>query len=269
MKIKQYWVFYFCGAMSFFANAECLSEYEAKAMYLRAQGQSAADSEHLLKRSAVLCENYDVYYALGLNQQKLQQYSQSLVSFINARQFLGSDEQKKANLLGRMASSYIQLNDLPNALAAMGAADKIYAKKWIDKPEWANYVSEDIDKLKAAGLPKVRPKVDIDILFDPQSMAINEKGLAKVKELGLALMPYIKAGKRILIVGHSEKTGDQESNRQLSEDRAKSVVAALETLYPELRGQLDYEGRGYSQLRYQGNNKEMHALNRRVDVEVR
>ena len=78
MKIKQYWVFYFCGAMSFFANAECLSEYEAKAMYLRAQGQSAADSEHLLKRSAVLCENYDVYYALGLNQQKLQQYSQSL-----------------------------------------------------------------------------------------------------------------------------------------------------------------------------------------------
>jgi outer membrane protein OmpA-like peptidoglycan-associated protein len=46
-------------------------------------------------------------------------------------------------------------------------------------------------------------------------------------------------------------------------------VAALETLYPELRGQLDYEGRGYSQLRYQGNNKEMHALNRRVDVEVR
>jgi len=269
MKIKQYWVFYFCAAMSFFANAGCLNEYEAKAMYLRAQGQSPADSEHLLKRSIVLCESYDAYYALGLSQQKLQQYSQSLASFTNARQFTGADKQKKANLLGRMASSYIKLNDLANALEAMEAADKIYTNKQISKPEWANYVSQDLDKLKTAGLPKVRPKVDIDILFDPQSMAINEQGLAKVKELGLALIPYIKAGRHILIVGHSEKTGDQESNQQLSEDRAKAVVAALETLYPELEGKLDYEGRAYSQLRYQGNNKEMQALNRRVDVEVR
>ena len=269
MKIKRYWVFYFCSAMSFAASAGCLDEYQAKAMYLRAQGQTAVDSEHLLKRSAVLCENYDVYYDLGLNQQKLKQYPQSLVSFVNAQQFLGSDAQRKANLLGRMASSYIQLNDLPNALAAMKAADKIYTDKQIDKPEWANYVSKDIDKVRLAGLPKVRPKVDIDILFAPQSVAINEKGLVKIKKLGLALMPYVEAGKHILIVGHSEKTGDQESNLQLSEDRAKSVVVVLETLYPKLEGTLDYEGRGYNQLLYQGNDKKLHALNRRVDVEVR
>ncbi|MDT8425983.1 MAG: OmpA family protein [Methyloprofundus sp.] len=269
MKNKQYWVFCFCSVICFSASAECLSEYEAKALYLRAQGQSAADSEHLLKRSAVLCENYNVYYELGLNQQKLQQFSQSLVSFVNARQFLGSDEEQKANLLGRMANSYIQLNDLPNALSAMQAADKIYAAKQIAKPAWANYVSRDIDKVKSAGLPKARPKVDIDILFDSQSMAINEKALAKIKALGLALIPYVDAGKRVLIVGHSEKTSDQESNLQLSEGRAKSVVAVLETLYPKLEGRLDYEGRGYSQLRYQGNDKDMHALNRRVDVEIK
>jgi len=82
-------------------------------------------------------------------------------------------------------------------------------------------------------------------------------------------MPYVEAGRRVLIVGHSEKTGDQESNLQLSEDRAKSVVAVLETLYPKLEGQLNYEGRGYSQLRYQGNDKGLHALNRRVDIEIR
>jgi len=269
MKIKQYWVFFFCSVLSFSASAGCLSEYEAKAMYLRAQGQGLADSEHLLKRSAVLCENYDVYYELGLNEQKLERYSESLRSFIKARQFLGSDERQKANLLGRMASSYIQLNDLPNAIVAMKAADKIYAAKQLDKPEWANLISKNIDEVKSAMFPKARPKVDIDILFDPQSMAINEGGVAKIKKLGLALIPYVEAGKRILIVGHSEKTGDQESNQQLSEDRAKSVVAVLEALYPELAGQLDYEGRGYSQLRYQGNDKEMHALNRRVDIEVR
>ncbi|MCF7971464.1 MAG: OmpA family protein [Methylococcaceae bacterium] len=269
MKIQQYWIFCFCSVMPFASYSVCLSEFEAKALYFRSQAQTAADSEHLLKRSAVLCENYDVYYELGLNQQKLKQYSQSLESFVSARQFLGADVKRKANLFARMANSYLQLNDLPNAIATMEAADKIYATQQSDKPEWANYVSKDIAAEKSAGLPKVSPKIDIDILFDPQSMLINEKAFAKIKELGSALLPYVQAGKSILIVGHSEKTGDQESNLQLSEDRAKSVVALLEALYPDLAGRLSYEGRGYSQLRYQGNDKAMQALNRRVAVEIR
>ncbi len=269
MKINQYWVFYFFSVMSFSSWAGCLNEFQAKAFYFRAQGQTAVDSEHLLKRSAVLCESYDVYYELGLNQQKLKQYAQSLESFVNARQFLGSDAQQKANLFARMADSYRQLNDLPDAIAAMELADKIYTSKLADKPEWASYISKDIGAEKSAMLPKARPKIKIDVFFDPQSMMVNDNSLSKIKQLGLALLPYVQEGKRILIVGHSEKTGDQDLNQQLSEDRAKSVVDALLTLYPELKDKLDYEGRGYSQLRYQGNDKALSALNRRVEVEVR
>ena len=64
----------------------------------------------------------------------------------------------------------------------------------------------------------------------------------------------------------SPKDLNQIFNQQLSENRAKSVIKTLVALYPELAGSLDYQGKGFSQLRYKGDQEKVHQLNRRVEV---
>jgi len=268
MKIIKVCSIIICGFVFSSSFAGCLDPEEAKAVYLRSKGQTPADAAHLLQRSIVLCESYEAYYGLGENQQELKQYQLSLESFKRAQLLEEEDAQKKANTLARMAESYMKLEDLPNALEAMKLAEKLYKSESLEKPGWVKYVKKDIDKEEYKIRPKPRPQIAIEILFDSQSMAVNKVGLAKAKQLGLILLPYVKAGKKVLIVGHSEKSGNQSSNVQISEDRAKSVVKVLENLYPELVGKLQYEGRGFSQLRYSGVDKNMNALNRRVDVEI-
>lgn len=86
-------------------------------------------------------------------------------------------------------------------------------------------------------------------------MLIDEQGVEQIKELGKALLSYVQSGQRILVVGHTDIKGGEQYNQQLSENRAKSVIKTLESIYPELKGSLDFKGRGFSQLRYKGDQE--------------
>ena len=145
MKGIQYYLFVFLTSCAFSSHAGCLDAEQAKALYLRAKGQTADDTVHLLKQSAQLCENYAVYYKLGVNQLKLQQFAPSLESFKNAQRFVEFGSVQESTLLGRMAIAYFKLNDLSNALAAIDVAHEVYQKKQEDAPKWLVAVRQDID----------------------------------------------------------------------------------------------------------------------------
>jgi outer membrane protein OmpA-like peptidoglycan-associated protein len=69
-----------------------------------------------------------------------------------------------------------------------------------------------------------------------------------------------------LLVGHTDKRGSMAYNQVLSEKRAKSVKTALERQFPSLVGRLKTEGRGETELLYDGDSESDHMLNRRVKV---
>jgi outer membrane protein OmpA-like peptidoglycan-associated protein len=67
------------------------------------------------------------------------------------------------------------------------------------------------------------------------------------------------------VVGHTDVRGKAAYNQQLSERRAKQVVALLIRELPELKGHLQASGKGMMQPKYLGNQEEDHQLNRRVE----
>jgi outer membrane protein OmpA-like peptidoglycan-associated protein len=265
------------------AYSGCLDAEQARALYLRAKGQTADASVHLLQQSATLCENYAVYYKLGINQLKLGHYQNALVSFKNAQHFADMGTQQDAILLGRMAIASYQMQDLSNALAAIDSAHEIYAQQHEQAPAWLTQVRQDIDTSIAQTLFTsdkinetlvsmknfgIKPKINIKVLFASRSVLIDEQGLEQIKELGKALLSYVQSGQRVLIVGHTDIKGGEQYNQQLSENRAKSVIKTLESIYPELKGSLDFKGMGFSQLRYKGDQEKINRLNRRVEIQL-
>ncbi len=279
----RYLLLIYLSVLSCNTYAGCLDAEQAKALYLRAKGQTADASVHLLQQSAELCENYAVYYKLGLNQLKLAQYQNALQSFKNAQRFVDMGTQQDAILLGRMAIAYYQRNDLSNALAAIDSAHEVYAQQSEKPPVWLTQLRQDIDTRIAQTLFTsdkigetlvsmknfgVKPKINIKILFASRSVLIDERGLEQVKELGKALLSYARSGQRILIIGHTDIKGSAQYNQKLSENRAKSVIKTLVSLYPELKGSLDYKGMGFRHLRYKGDQEKINRLNRRVEIQL-
>ena len=90
-----------------------------------------------------------------------------------------------------------------------------------------------------------------------------------MRALAAVLPDYItRQGFKVRIVGHTDSQGDAYYNQTLSERRAWRVKAALVEYYPQLGSALFTEGRGESQLRHQGWSPAIHALNRRVEIEL-
>ncbi|SMG50828.1 WD40-like Beta Propeller Repeat [Marivirga sericea] len=71
----------------------------------------------------------------------------------------------------------------------------------------------------------------------------------------------------VVIIGHTDSTGPEEYNQQLSEKRAQSVVNYL-TGNGIDRDRLEYLGKGESEPAYSNDTKENRAKNRRVNFKV-
>jgi uncharacterized surface protein with fasciclin (FAS1) repeats len=85
-------------------------------------------------------------------------------------------------------------------------------------------VPADVDLAKL-GVPLTPPTpITLTVYFDPDSATLRADAAAAVADLA----KRIPAGARVALVGVADQRGDAEANRQLSEDRARSVQRALE-----------------------------------------
>ncbi len=110
------------------------------------------------------------------------------------------------------------------------------------------------------------------ILFDFGSSALRpdaRQALALVAEI----LEYFE-GDRVLVVGHTDSIGNPATNQRLSEQRARTVLAALAEEHGIDAGRLDAEGRGASEpvapntTADGADNPEGRQLNRRVELVV-
>lgn len=111
-------------------------------------------------------------------------------------------------------------------------------------------------------------KVEIDekIQFDVNKATIKPESNGLLDEIAQVIKanPTIK---KILVEGHSSAEGDAKANLKLSDDRAKAVVAALESR-GVAKGILTAKGFGSSEPIDKGTTEDAREKNRRVEFTI-
>jgi outer membrane protein OmpA-like peptidoglycan-associated protein len=128
--------------------------------------------------------------------------------------------------------------------------------------------ADDLTHCLARALEADGPEASIDtyIYFDTDRFNLDSRASGQTDLLGEALSARENAGRRFLLVGHTDIRGTTAHNERLSLQRAQSVAVRLMEAYPALAGRIDTKGRGSQELKAQGTTEDDHALNRRVEV---
>lgn len=108
------------------------------------------------------------------------------------------------------------------------------------------------------------PKIDIEIAFDLDSDVIKASSIPDVDELGKALTAEGLAEARIALNGHTDASGSDTYNQDLSDRRAASVRQYLIEKFKIDENRLIAVGFGESKLKNSGDP--LAPENRRVEV---
>jgi OOP family OmpA-OmpF porin len=102
--------------------------------------------------------------------------------------------------------------------------------------------------------------------FDTGKATFTAEALATLQELHTALV--IANGSKVLVIGHTDNTGDPKKNDQLSEDRAFAVKNWLETKSPAdfPNGRVTIQAMGQRQPLASNSTPDGRAKNRRVEI---
>ena len=104
-------------------------------------------------------------------------------------------------------------------------------------------------------------------MFDFDSAELNEEGIASIEEYRRSIAPELTDAYMVVIVGHTDSSGDPKYNMWLSLERAKSVADYLITTGIN-ENQVRVIGRGPKEPIASNDTREGRTLNRRVDVLV-
>lgn len=258
------------------ARAEDCTAGERYFQQAREASQPAARIEGL-RRSLEQCPTFEAWYLLGGVYREKGAFDQARQAF-QAAWGLANNDDARALALARGAQVMADLGQSSQAILELRTA----LAKHSNPPTWLReavralelaqsqrvVLAQEITRTLATRSFGVVPRIDLRIHFAYDSAALDARGDAQVQELGKALTETDFAGRRFLIIGHTDQQGDADYNQHLSERRAGTVVSELVRRYPVLAQRLRSEGHGERELLYPGTSEEDHRLNRRVEVRV-
>jgi outer membrane protein OmpA-like peptidoglycan-associated protein len=236
-----------------------------------------------LHMSAEACPNFNAWYMLGLLYRSQGQRELAIDAFTKARSEAASPSAE-ALALGRKGELLVNSGQLPQAIRNLELAKRFHpapTPDWIERSlkntriRYYRHVlpAKEISSFLNAGLQAdksgrfvVRPAVNLPVQFGFDRADLNPAGYQQVIELGRALANTKMNQWSFLLAGHTDKRGTVIYNQVLSEKRAATVRIELEKQFPSLVGRLQTEGRGETELLYDGNSEVDHMLNRRVKV---
>lgn len=123
----------------------------------------------------------------------------------------------------------------------------------------------DVDAIATIGAA-MRLNLDSKVLFATGKSELKPEGLAAVKDLAQSI-EVLKRG-NVIVEGHTDDVGSDESNRKLSLERARSVSAALKKVIPGSKFKWNEKGHGESKPLVKNDSDENRAKNRRVEILV-
>ena len=108
------------------------------------------------------------------------------------------------------------------------------------------------EREQIAAIAKEKPSIDLEITFDYNSATISQKALPAVAALGKALTNPELKGTTFVLAGHTDATGGDGYNQELSERRADSLKKHLMEKYGIAAADLVTVGYGKSKLKNAG-----------------
>lgn len=126
----------------------------------------------------------------------------------------------------------------------------------------------------SGGVPRgavpMAASTDVYVNFEFDKAALTPDGERQVAELARALDIVGKgvARGRFRVIGHTDARGTDAYNLDLSRRRAQTVADVLVSRYRLRPADLVVEGRGKRELLFTGDTEDMHARNRRVEVQL-
>ena len=250
------------------------------------QAESATDPVQItkwLQRSIAVCPNFNAWYMLGLMYKNKGQIDKARDAFVQAKEMAWTSKLE-ALALARQGEMLAQTGQFFQALRTLKAAKRFHpepAPDWLEKSLKKARIqscrivmpADEIASFLEIGTQSsrdrrftVRPGVNIPVQFDFDRSDLNSRGIRQTTELGKALTREKMRSWSFLILGHTDKQGTPAYNQVLSEKRAYTVKKELERRFPSLIQRLQIEGRGETELLYDGDTEADHMLNRRVKV---
>jgi len=272
--------------LAIFFIPSCYAEDCEKGRQLYQQARQASDlntAVSLLEQSIEQCPDVTAFYDLGKANLKLGNTQHSIDNFDSAYRYWDETNTRQGGMiLGRRAQAKLALGDIAGAVADVDAA-VLATQPTI--PGWLMQVRRDIDlnpqrqnlsskamgdilSMKALQVRGFTPQLDIYVLFDWDQDMPNRAGVSQLDQLGVMLNDQSHSYSEIRIIGHTDKTGDAAYNMNLSKRRSVNVKSWLEQKYKNIKSKLVAVGAGETELKYPGNSKEDHQLNRRIEVQL-
>ncbi|NLI16682.1 MAG: OmpA family protein [candidate division Zixibacteria bacterium] len=148
--------------------------------------------------------------------------------------------------------------------AAVGGAAGAYIGNYMDKQ--ADEMKADLEGAKIERIGEgIKITFDSGILFDVNKSTLQPQAMANLQKLAVILNKYPDT--EILVEGHTDNTGSDEYNMDLSLRRAQSVSNYLASLQV-LQTRIHTNGYGESQPIATNETPEGRQLNRRVEVAI-
>lgn len=249
-------------------------------------------AEKWLLKAVETCSAYKSWFALGMTQKNLAKIPDALKAFEHAAQLAVTDEEK-----GESIARYGEVLSLngqrPEALSQLQLAREVHP----NPPAWMNTMTMELDKslserpmsaddikrglgtetfgllmpskaIAVAKANKAQPSINIRLNFKYNSTELEEGMAGNLQALSSALGDSQFSQHTIKLVGHSDTTGEEGYNQQLSRSRAQAIRDQLVQQNPALKSRLVVDGVGESKPLYQGDSEEIHRLNRRLQVVV-
>ncbi|MBN2071209.1 MAG: OmpA family protein [Candidatus Krumholzibacteriota bacterium] len=148
--------------------------------------------------------------------------------------------------------------------AAIGGAAGMYIGNYMDKQ--AAEIEKDIEGAKVERVGEgIKITFDSGILFDVDKAALQPVARTELEKLALILNKY--SDTNILIEGHTDATGSEEHNMELSRKRAEAVAAQLAAVQVD---PLRFTLIGYGEIQPVATNETEagRRANRRVELAI-
>jgi outer membrane protein OmpA-like peptidoglycan-associated protein len=148
--------------------------------------------------------------------------------------------------------------------AAVGGAAGAYIGNYMDKQ--AEEMKRDLAGAKVERVGEgIKVTFDSGLLFDVDKATLKPQSMENLKKLAAILQKYEDTN--ILLEGHTDNTGSDEHNLELSRLRAQSVANYLATLQVSAT-RFNIMGYGEAQPISSNETMEGRQANRRVDLAV-
>jgi outer membrane protein OmpA-like peptidoglycan-associated protein len=221
-----------------------------------------------------LAEDITGIHSLGLGGSLTIQFTDNALTNVNGPDLyifeIGQIEPTDLEI-SKDGKNWIKVGKIDGGVAEVDIAkfvkqgELFYYVRLTDLKMQSGLPGADVDAIAAIGAA-MRLNLDSQVLFDSGKSELKPEGITAIKEL-VNSITVLKKGK-VIIEGHTDDVGSDQTNQKLSLARAISVSAELKKSIPSSSFTWKEIGLGESKPLVENDSEKNRSKNRRVEILV-